>query len=525
MDNIETALINSIVNDTVSSSAAGPNGWVRRKQSPYDELGASGLAHYSGQVYDEWLPELQGERGRRLTRQMVDEDATIGAILFAIEMLCRQVKWDVKPMDESAPAKEQADFVKGCLFDDMENTWPDTLSEILTMLPRGWSFLETVFKPRRGVQRDASASSKFDDGKIGYKKWALRAQDTLYGWLFDEKGTAIALQQMPPPSFKIYTIPLEKGIHFRTSVRKQNPEGRGIFRNAYRSWYFKRNIENIEAIGIERDLAGLPVGRVPGNLFNAAAGSVEGRTFAQWKKIITSIKRDEQEGLLIPSTRDDKGNFLYDISLLSTGGSRSFDTDRIIQRYDQRITIVALADFILLGHTQHSGSFGLGVNKSELFSTALSAWLDSICATINRQAIPKLLEINNYDLKLAPQLTHGKVQEVTLPEMVEFIKSIVGVGVPITEEDVDTMKKLAGLPVGLPGKSKTTAPLAPQKTKTEPGSILQDTSQPKDQPAPKPKSAPDESPKQASESIVPSEADIQASWEWVTELLPAEDGQ
>ncbi|MGI6498023.1 MAG: hypothetical protein ACOX0U_04265 [Oscillospiraceae bacterium] len=50
---------------------------------------------------------------------------------------------------------------------------------------------------------------------------------------------------------------------FRTKSRKGSPEGRSILRNAYRSWYFKRRIQEIEGIGIERDLAGFPTLTAP----------------------------------------------------------------------------------------------------------------------------------------------------------------------------------------------------------------------------------------------------------------------
>lgn len=61
-------------------------------------------------------------------------------------------------------------------------------------------------------------------------------------------------------------IPMSKAMLFRTESVKDNPEGRSILRNAYRSWYFKRRIQEIEAIGIERDLAGLPVIHAPERL-------------------------------------------------------------------------------------------------------------------------------------------------------------------------------------------------------------------------------------------------------------------
>ena len=62
--------------------------------------------------------------------------------------------------------------------------------------------------------------------------------------------------QLAPPSYKQVVIPMEKCLLFRTQTHKNNPEGRSILRNAYRSWYFKKRIEEIEGVGIERDLAG-----------------------------------------------------------------------------------------------------------------------------------------------------------------------------------------------------------------------------------------------------------------------------
>ena len=78
-------------------------------------------------------------------------------------------------------------------------------------------------------------------------------------WEYDDSDNLIGMTQQPPPDYGLFTIPMSKAMLFRTESVKDNPEGRSILRNAYRSWYFKRRIQEIEAIGIERDLAGLPV--------------------------------------------------------------------------------------------------------------------------------------------------------------------------------------------------------------------------------------------------------------------------
>lgn len=497
---------------------SGFGAYVAPKTDPYAEIGSTGLPHYGGMVYEEILPELQSFRWRKVVRQMIDNDATIGAMLFAIEMFIRQVQWDIHAVDRTPEAEDAAAFARGALFEDMEHTWPDTLSEILTMLPWGWAFLEVVFKPRQGESADYTQTSKFDDGRIGFAKWSLRSQESLHRWVFDEAGRPLAMIQSPAPSFTLREIPLDKGLLFRTTSRKSNPEGRSVLRTAYSSWYIKTNLERIEAIGVERDLNGLPVARIPGTLINSPSGSPGRTNYDKWKKIVTNIKMDEQQGVLIPSDRDDKGNFLYELSLLTTGGQRMFDTDKIIQRYDQRIAMSVLADFILIGHTARSGSYGLSENKSELFSNALGAWLDSICATINRHALPKLMSLNNLPAALTPRLDHGKVHEIALKDFGDFVSRISGVGVSLTDDDVAYIKQRAGLP--LPSQDKAKTDSRDQHGKVQTGQktdAAQEAELRNNSPRP---SHGEDSRKNAVEPSIPSKGEIAQALDWLDKMLP-----
>src|SRR4051812_33164609 len=98
------------------------------------EVGSSGLKRMGPYVYEEYLPELTAERGRKVIRQMID-DPLIGAGLLAIEILTRQVSWHVQPASEQTEDIEAADFASGVLFEDQSQTWQDCTSETLTMLP------------------------------------------------------------------------------------------------------------------------------------------------------------------------------------------------------------------------------------------------------------------------------------------------------------------------------------------------------------------------------------------------------
>lgn len=424
------------------------------------EIGRVGQRRYGGIFYEEFLSELRGRKGAEVFTEMSNNDETIGAILFAIEMLVRQASWNVEPGGSTAKDREAAEFVKSCM-DDMQQTWIDTISEILSFLTYGWSFHEIVYKRRMGRTKDNRTSSKYDDGLIGWMKLPIRSQETLYQWEYDDQDNLIGMTQMPPPDFGLITIPMNKAMLFRTRSRKDNPEGRSILRTAYRSWYFKRRIQEIEGIGIERDLAGLPVITTPEGMdiwdkddedMNAIRAGLEA--------MVKNIRRDSTEGLVLP--------FGYSFELTSTGGSRQFDTNSIIARYDTKISQTVLADFIQLGH-ESVGSFALSSDKTNLFSMAICAFLDIICQTFNSQGIPALIDINGDHFAGVtdyPRLTHGDIEGVDLATMATFIKDMTSIGVIIPDESLEDYVRQLGK---LPKRTTDTVPMEARRAAQQQG--------------------------------------------------------
>lgn len=422
-----------------------PNNDLTKKDS-FRELGLTGLDRSGGYVYDEFLSELRSGRKAKTYKQMRDNDPIIGAVLFAIDMLIRQVKWRVDPVSTDERDIQAADFLESCM-NDMSHSWEDMISEILSMLVYGWSWHEIVYKRRLGRNEDSSKDSRFDDGKIGWRKISIRSQDTLYKWDFDEHGGIQAIIQQPPPNYNIIKIPIEKSLLFRTTSRKNNPEGRSILRNAYRPWYFKKNIEEIEGIGIERDLAGLPVAWVPPEILASDADADDKAVYNEIKDIIQNIRRDEQEGVIFPLVHDEDGNKIYDLELMSSGGKRQFDTNEIIKRYDQRIAMTVLADFILLGSNEH-GSFALSSDKTDLFAVSLGAWLNSIAAVFNRHAIPRLFKLNGMDLENLPKIKPSDIEKQDLEQLADYVDSLAGAGATLfpNEELQNYLLEIADLP-------------------------------------------------------------------------------
>ena len=405
----------------------------------FREYGKTGLFRFNtGWIYEEFLRELQGRKGIEVYKEMSENDDVIGAILFATEMLMRQSEWSIQEAGTEQVDMDAAEFVRSCM-DDMEETWSDFISEVLSFLTYGWSYHEIVYKRRMGNTRNPETRSKYTDGLIGWRKLPIRSQDTLWEWKYDEKDNLIGLVQCAPPMYEQVFIPIEKALHFKTKSRKGNPEGRSILRNSYRNWYFKRRIQEIEGIGIERDLAGLPVLEAPEGV---DIWSDEYREeLAKAEKIVRSVRRDEREGIVL-------GNG-WKFTLTSTGGRRQFDTNQIIERYDTRMAMTVLADFVLLGH-QKVGSFALSSDKTELFSVAMGAFLDLICEVFNNQAIPRLIDINGDHFKGItdyPQLVHGDIETQDLGQLGEFVAKMVGIGAITPDEEMeDYLRMTANLP-------------------------------------------------------------------------------
>lgn len=416
--------------------------------APLSEIGVTGLHQFDGWVYERPLPDLSPHEWRRELHHMTRTDAVVGAVTTAITLLIRQAKWEVRPASDAGKDTQAADFVWDCL-NDMSAPWSLTLSEIMSMLDYGWAYFELVYKLRQGRHpRGGAPPSAYNDGKIGWRKWAIRAQDTLVHWQFDDSGGVQAMIQRAAPRFDQRIIPIEKALLFRPATAKNNPEGASIYRNAWRSWRIKSGIEQIEAIGIERDLAGYPVMYVPLPMMQTTASDAEKEVLSQLVQIVKGVRRDENEGLLLPQSFDAHGNPLFKFELMSAAGQRQFDVEAVITRYDTRIAMVALADFILMGH-QRTGSFAMTQTKSDLFTAALNTWIGAIADVINQHAIPRLLDLNGYELDAYPHLAHSQIAEIDLDKLGTFILRLAQSGATLfpSKTLVDDALKKAGLPI------------------------------------------------------------------------------
>ena len=432
-------------NNLGSTKSHAPAGGVALAQ-----LGQSGLKRSYGYIYEELLPQLMGRKAINVYQEMSQNSAVIGAFLFAIDMFMRKVAWRVEAADQTPKGQKDAQFLSSCK-DDMEHTWADFISEINSMLTFGWSWFEICYKQRtQDIVDDYGCTlSKFDDGMIGWKKFMPIAQESWWRWDFDpETGKVIGMWQRPAPDYSERYLPSGKSLHFRTASRKDNPEGVSILRTAYRAWYFLKRIEEIEAIGVERDLAGIPIASVPAEMLGEKASEDDKKMIQSIIKLVQNVRRDEQEGIVWPMAYDQAGNELYKFSLLTSGGTRQFPTNEIISRYESRVAMTVLADWLLLGNDAGNGSYALSTSKSSMFQSALETWLNVIENVINDHAVPRLFRQNGIKGPY-PKFRHDIVQKPSLPDLATFISSLAGAGAQLFPDTglENHLREFAELPI------------------------------------------------------------------------------
>lgn len=387
------------------------------KFKTFNEIGSTGLDVYGGEVNADFLRELRGKEAYKRYNEMRLNSPIIGGLLSAIEQAIRGAEWNyASQQGENDPRLELLNRAR----DEMSISWGDHISEVLTMLSFGFALFEIVYK-------------RADTGEVLWHKFSARGQDTVDRWEMTDSGSLVGVTQRAAPRYREVYIPIEKLLLYRTRVERNNPEGRSILRQAYTSYYYATNIQQIEGIGLERDLAGLPVITLPegANTDESDANSDASKA----AKIVRNIRRDTQEGVVLP--------FGMTLTLLSAGGARQFDTNAVIARYESRMLMSTLTQFLLLGQ-QVVGTQALSEDQTDFFTASVNHVADIIAQTHNKFAVTRLLELNGHDAE-GIGIEHTPVGDIEITDIADFLQKV-GDKVTWTAQDEVWLRSFLRLP-------------------------------------------------------------------------------
>lgn len=404
----------------------------------FSEMGVGGLKEINGRIYEEARKELRYPEANRTFRTM-SQDATIAAALSLFEMMVARVDWKIDlgiEPDEAMKARGQ--FLEECLG-DMDHSFRSFIKEVTSAFTYGYCINEKVYR-----RRQYKNGSKYNDNKVGIARLPVRSQDTIYRWLYSDDGRdLIAVQQSISAihdgfryvNLAVTTgspyidIPRKKFLHFRVDAKRDNPEGNSPLRACYYAWKYRTMIEEQEAVGVTRDMNGMPTLYLPPRYMSLDATPAEAAIYEYYKSVIRNIQNNEQSGLILPQTFDPESRQpLFKFELTSTMGSKMYDTDAIIKRWDNKILMVLFADMLKMGQDQ-VGSYSLAGEKVNLMSMAIEARLQEIQDVLNDDLIFQLFQLNGErpETKL-PRLQYGALSKIDLDEFSKGIQRMGSVG-------------------------------------------------------------------------------------------------
>jgi hypothetical protein len=424
------------------------------KPEPFQlgEMGISGAPIFAGIPANEIKRELNFPTNLTTFKKMMLHPAVNASMSLHKSMLSKATFRVLPCKNPTAKEKFQAKKIEEMLT-DMDTPLEDVVSSSLSALEYGFAPLEKVFR-----LREKAFGSKYSDGLIGVKKLALRHQESIDTFIFDDEGNEVlglkqSLTNVNDPMGR-YTkcakgdivLPREKFMLFTVGNDKSNPYGTSPLRNVFLPWKYLQAIEELEASGIAKDLAGLPFIRIPAQMMSADASTEQKLAFEQFKAIGRNLQNNAQACVILPSDCDpDTRQPLFSLELLENVSKKSFNTTDVKSYYREMIFIGLSADLLLMGNTT-TGSFALGAIKQSLTGATVEGYLKNIVQTFNLDLIKHLYELNSWDVSRMCELDFEGFEDVDLDSFSKSIQRIGSVGyLPRTLDVVNDILRKHGL--------------------------------------------------------------------------------
>jgi hypothetical protein len=391
----------------------------------------SGLRVFKGRLSEEYLPELKPwAKAAKVYQEMMD-DAVVGSLLDAIMTPLLSTEFQVVPAKNTSEDIAAAKFLEKCLFEMPDMEWREHVEEALSFLGFGFSLAEKVLY-------------KKDDGKVYLRSLLPIGQETIQDWGDepDELGNFREVRQRDPTLGGIYTAPYEKMLHFTFRGRKKNPEGRSLLRAIYRPWYFKKNLEVIEAIGAERDVGNVPVLTLPEGEYitESDMGDIEEK--------LKTFRVDEAAYMVLPPNTKLEAY---------GGGNKVYNIRNIIRDYQNLIRQRFFAGFISQGAEQ-IGTQALAREMTTFFGMVIRSIQTRMMEVWKRQLVPYIFEYNNFSIDTMPVLHWQRSGKENIQVLAQAVGTLVGARVltntPDLEDHIRGIMSFPPLAEGVPRASE-----------------------------------------------------------------------
>lgn len=372
-------------------------------------------------IYEEKKRELRFPRAAQTYKDMSTEAPVIASILYLCNSAIRSLDWRVE-----GDTKKARDFLEYNIT-HMDTPWSQVIEESLSALVYGFCFLETIYRTDEKT------------GQVCWKDFSPRSQASLAGWKYGSNGNnesesdnCTHFVQWEPISGRLIDIPLARGVLININKTRKNPEGQSLLRSCYVPYRYLQQLQQIEAIGIERAMNGFPVIKTPDgvNLMDTDAKTQEIKE--EIDKMGVGIRNDSIDYAAMPIS--------WEVALLTPNTNRAVDVDKTIKRYNSQIASSFSANIQDMASAVNASAANV---QQTLLNQALQTFTDNIAETFNKYAVDKLLKING--IKGEARLVPGRIKQPTISEIALLLRAMKS-NINGDIELMNTLRTLVGLP-------------------------------------------------------------------------------
>ena len=421
----------------------------RSRVSPTKNVGAMGTAVYGGYVQTpEDSSDLAGDRKFKTYGEILANTAIVAAgVRYFLNVLSKG-NWTFTPSEADTDGRF-AELAEQMLTEDPATPWHRIVRRAGMYRFHGFSVQEWTAR-------------RHEDGHFTLKDVSPRAQNSIERWDIDfETGEVRGIvQRTPQQQIDVY-LPRGKVVYMVDDSLSDSPEGLGLFRHLVKPAKALRRLEQLEGIGFETDLRGIPVARGP---FAALAAQVNAGTITQADRIalekpiqdfVENHIRTAKSGLLLDSAqyRDLSADARisstpqWDIELL-TGSSTSLPAlNTAIQRLNTEMARILGVEQLLLGGGDSGGAYALSKDKTEAFFLIVNSTLEEIRQNICDDLLVPMWLLNGWDLDTMPEVGIEEVNFSDVQMITSALRDLAQAGAPLDPDDpaIDEVRAILGL--------------------------------------------------------------------------------
>lgn len=364
------------------------------------EMGTSG-----GSLMDLYTKQNQKKTGKikiEDLRYMKNNDGTIGSLYQILRMPIMANTHRIDPAGDATEqqadaAQEQADFIadnftkpphKGGMTTPFRLVLARTLKAIL----EGYAIAEKVLTLN-------------DKQQIVYRKIAFR-DVTKVTLLTDDKGGFAGYKQEywseEEKKFKSVVVPVEYCFLYTYNKDEDEVFGLSAFQAAFYHWDRKRRLYYLYEQSVEK-------GAMPPKMLEVQEGN-EDTDSTKKANLAAMTNFGIDSAVLVPTG--------YKLTPYEAGKGR-IDPMPGIDHHNAEMARSVLAQFILLGNSDNTGSFALSKSHADLFMMALRGTMAEVEEHFNSYLIPQLIDYN-FETPYYPEFRFNDMSDDTA----DFIEGI-----------------------------------------------------------------------------------------------------